>query len=300
MCKANVSAKKFFKLIFEILFYHIVINSIFLISGYTSFSLRSLLDFVVPFRTVDCNFIGTYMLFFLCMPFLNILINNLNEKQHVRLILLSTFIYVFFRTMPLFRVTMNYISWYIVLYFTASYIRLYPKQIFTKTKFWGISTGVCIVFCGLSVVLSAWISTKINRDVSYFFVMDANTLLAYLTGICSFMFFKNIKIKPSKLINTISSTTFGVLLIHANSDTMRIWLWKDTLKNVEMYSSDWVYLHAILSVTIIFIVCSIIELMRIRFIEKPFFVFFNKHYDKIAGKCLALENKLCEKFKIKD
>lgn len=35
-------------------------------------------------------------------------------------------------------------------------------------------------------------------------------------------------------IIAIAASTFGVLLIHANSETMRNWLWKDTLDNVIM------------------------------------------------------------------
>lgn len=58
------------------------------------------------------------------------------------------------------------------------------------------------------------------------FVSDSNTVLALAISICSFMCFKNLKIGYSKLINTIGGSTFGVLLIHANSDVMREWLWK--------------------------------------------------------------------------
>lgn len=46
----------------------------------------------------------------------------------------------------------------------------------------------------------------------------------------------------------MDSTTFGVLLIHANSDVMRKWLWKDLLNNTGMYSSAWLIVHAFGSV----------------------------------------------------
>lgn len=51
-----------------------------------------------------------------------------------------------------------------------------------------------------------------------FFVFDSNTFLVIVTAIFAFLFFKNIKILYSKVINTIDALTFGVLLIHANSD----------------------------------------------------------------------------------
>lgn len=95
--------------------------------------------------------------------------------------------------------------------------------------------------------------------------------MALVTAVCSFMLFKNLKIKQSKVINLMGASTFGVLLIHANSDAMRQWLWKDILENVSWFESPYLWVHATLSVLVIFILCVFIDQIRIRFIEKPFF-----------------------------
>ena len=165
------------------------------------------------------NFTGTYLVFFLCIPFLNILIKNLNEKQHICAIMLLAFTYIAFGTVRM--VSMNYVSWYIVLYFIASYIRLYPKKCFANTKLWGALMLLCAFLCMASVVCSIFIGEKLGKNSPYAFVSDANTLLAVCMGISSFNFFKNIKIKNSKFINGVAVSTFGVLLIHAGSDSMR-------------------------------------------------------------------------------
>lgn len=52
------------------------------------------------------------------------------------------------------------------------------------------------------------------------------------------MLFKNMNIKYNKVINFIASSTFGVLLIHANSNTMRQFLWKDICNVVGSYNSN--------------------------------------------------------------
>lgn len=114
----------------------------------------------------------------------------------------------------------------------------------------------------------------------YRWVQDSNTLLAVLTGVCSFMYFKDLNIKYSQLINKVGACTFGVLLIHANSDTMRKWLWKDLLDNVGNYSSNNFMLHAVLSVILIFIVCVIIDYLRQRTIEKWMFVYIDRLLQK--------------------
>lgn len=300
MCKSQITAKKFVKLFFELMFYKLVLFSVFWISGYEPFTIKSFLYAIVPFKSISQNFTGTFLMFYLSIPFLNILVNNMSEKQHVRLLLLCSFIYIILGSVPLFTVTMNYVSWYIVLYFIASYIRLYPKNIYNNTKLWGYATLCCVIISMLSVTFCSWLKTTINIVNPFFFVADSNKLLAVLTGLSSFMFFKNIHIKQSKFINVISSTTFGVLLIHANSDVMRRWLWGDVCNNVGAYNSAFLPIHAIACVLIIFIVCSFIELLRMRFVEKPLFALWDKHYPHWASVFSDIENKILGKLNIGD
>ena len=83
--------------------------------------------------------------------------------------------------------------------------------------------------------------------------------------------FKNVKIPQSRIINRIATSTLGVLLIHANSDAMRNWLWKDVLKNVTYYNSPFLVLHALGAVGGIYLICTVIDQLRIRLIEVPLF-----------------------------
>lgn len=298
MCKSNITAKKFAKLIFEVIFYDVLISTIFLLIGYNDFTFKSFIKDIIPITSVARNFTGTYIIFFLCIPFLNILIKNLSEKNHVYLLLISSFTYIFFGTIPFLSVTMNYVSWYMVLYFISSYIRLYPKKIFDSKSFWGVVMTISIFLSVTSVIACTWLGVKLGRNISYIFVTDSNNFLAVLTGVSSFMFFKNINFKYNKFINSISMTTFGVLLIHTNSENMRKWLWEDILNNVNMYYSKLMPLHAFGSVICIFIICSVIDYCRICLIEKPFFKLWDKHWSKISLKYKKIEIKFCEKFNI--
>jgi hypothetical protein len=91
------------------------------------------------------------------------------------------------------------------------------------------------------------------------------------------MFFKNIKIKYNPFINTVAATCFGVLQIHSNGDTMRKFVWKDIVDPVGAYNEIWMPLHAVISVLGIFFICAGIDLLRIKFIEKPFFNLWDKY-----------------------
>ena len=63
-----------------------------------------------------------------------------------------------------------------------------------------------------------------------------------------------------------------MLLIYANSDTMRKWLWQDFLNVKGMYNSSLGMLigHAILSVVGIFVICIVIDQIRMKTVEKNF------------------------------
>ncbi|MFI3327331.1 MAG: acyltransferase, partial [Clostridia bacterium] len=298
MCKSNITMKKFIKLLAEVMFYRFMIYAIFLITGVQGFTAKEFVQQFIPFNTLSGNFTGTFLTFFLCIPFLNILIKNMTEKQHVYLIVLSCFIYVFFGTVPYFSVSMNYVSWFIVLYFISSYIRLYPKKIFTSAKIWGISSVFFIVVSSISVVACLWLSVKLDKTYAYYFVTDSNTFLALATGISTFMFFKNINLRYNKLINMLGGSTFGVLLIHANSDKMREWLWQDTLNNVGAYDLSWTAIHAIGSVLCIFIICSVIDILRIKLIETPLLKKCENNFNKIIVWYKKKENQVFDKLKI--
>lgn len=296
MVNSNITAKKFAKLLGEVLFYNVIISSIFWITGYEPLTIKSMIFSLIPITSVAQNFTATYLIFFLTIPFLNILIRNMNEKQHIRLLLVCSFTYILFGFVH--RVTMNYVSWYMVLYLISSYIRLYPKKLFNSTKLTGGVSVLCIIISAVSVVFGAWTYVKFDKNLIFYFVADSNTPLAVATGVSTFLFFKNIKLGYSKIINTISASTFGVLMIHANSDAMRKWLWQDLLDNVGMYSSKYMPLHAIGSVLAIFIICTLIDILRVNLIEKAFFRLWDKYFNKLKLKFEECENKLCDVFKI--
>lgn len=229
------------------------------------------------------------------IPFLNILVKNINERQHIRLLLLVGFTYVFLATVPFFSVTFNYVSWFMVLYLISSYIRLYPKNIYENNTFWGTALLISTVICSLSVVAC----TFVFKSSFYMFVTDSNTLLAVVEAVCAFMFFKNLKMKNCKLINVIASATFGVLCIHAASDDMRSWLWGDLLNVVGVHSNGNGYLHIVLSVLGVYSVCTVIDIVRIHLIERPFFKLWNKMTIDLNKKYKLFEDKICKKLHIK-
>ena len=116
----------------------------------------------------------------------------------------------------------------------ATYFLL--KGLRKVTGEWGLWTIFFILTAIASVITCLFLGDKLDKQVAYRFVSDSNTFRAFAIGFCSFMFFKDLKIKQSRAINIIGGSTFGVLLIHANSDTMRKWLWGTVLNMKGAYS----------------------------------------------------------------
>ena len=270
MCNSNITKKKFCKLLCEIYFYRIIIWCLFFFTGYEVFSVQGFLKMLFPFLQVADNFTGCYMLFYLLIPFLNKLIHSLNSREHFCLVLWCLVVYVLLPSFAKAHVVFNYITWFSILYVIAAYIRLYPKDWFNSTKIAGGMVCISLVFSWISVIVLAVFSRVIGKDIgiSYFFVTDSNKIMALATAVSAFLFFKNLNIRYSKSINTIAASTFGVLCIHANSDTMRQWLWNDCCNNVGMYESGSIVFHAIVCVGLIYVVCTIIDMLRIQVIEK--------------------------------
>lgn len=273
MCKSSITLKKFLKLLFEVEFYRIVIYSCFIIGGYETITLKGCIRAFNPINSVSDGFSSCFILFYLFIPFLNIFLKGLDKRMHQYCIFLCLFIYTVLGTIPKIHVAMNYVTWFCILYLISSYLRLYGLEWRQREVHnWGKYTLLAMVTSIASVWGIAFMSSLIDKPLPvYYFVSDSNRILAVITSICLFMYFKDLDIKYNRWINTIAASTFGVLLIHANSSTMRQWLWQDVLNNVGQYGSVNLYLHSVLSVLGIFVVCVVIDNLRIRFIEKPVF-----------------------------
>ena len=203
MCTSRITLRKFLKLLLEIEFYRIVIGIIFLIARKESFSTEWLLG-LLPVRTIRNGFASCFLVFYLLIPFLNILVRNMGQKMHLALVGLLLFLYTFLSTIPIFSVTMNYVSWFVTLFFIASYMRLYefPLKDSRASSWLWLSLGAILLS-----MLSVWAIAHSGKNVSpYWFVSDANKVMALVTALCLFNLFRSIRIPYSKLINTVGAT----------------------------------------------------------------------------------------------
>ena len=280
MCTSTTTVRKFLKLLLEVMFYNILIWATFTVTGYEDFSIKNALKDLLPITSISDGFTSCFLVFYLFIPFLNILVHNMDKQKHLGLIALCFFTYTFLGTIPKIHVVFNYVTWFSVLYIISSYIRLYGLFPKIKNSCWGLFTIATAILAMLSVIGMLLVHDMLGiKLIPYWFVSDSNALLALIVAVCSFMYFKDMPMKQSRFINTISASTFGVLLIHANSNTMRQWLWRDTVDCVGLYSNEHLVLLSLASVLLIFAICIVIDYVRIHSIERWTF--------SLVDKCLS-------------
>lgn len=276
MCKSNITWQKFLKLVLEWEFYKIVIFFIFYFTGYSSPSAIDFIKVFWPIGSVSDGFIPCFLLFYLFIPFLTILVNGMSKKQHQLLVVLCLFIYTVLGMTPSIKVSYNYVTWFCVLFLIASYIRNHGVPIKGKVN-WGGNFLISILVSMVSVIVFVILNQKYHIPIPhYWLVSDSYAIMAIVVAICGLMCFKDLNIPQSKIINTVASSVLGVLLIHANSNSMRQWLWKDMVDVIGQYESRDAIVWAILTVVVIFIVCVVIDQLRIHLLEGPLFKYLER------------------------
>lgn len=188
----------------------------------------------------------------------------MDRRKHALLILLCLAIYSLLPLFPYVEVQSNYTVWFCVLYFITSYIRLYKIGILDKYS------GELAFLSFFLASTSIWLSLVVGLKWPYYLVIDAHKILALLVSICSFVYFKKLKIRQSRFINAFGSATFGVLLIHDSSFTMRGWLWKDFLHVKSWYDGN-IYFYSMTCVLCVFALCAILDMIRLHLLEEPLF-----------------------------
>lgn len=266
MCTKDLSWQRYIKLWIQIYFYQIIIGIPLVLFGALPSSANSFINLIFPWRIINMdNFITAFMIFYLLTPFVRLLIINISKRQLGILIVMFTFIYVGYNSIPRFQVYNDPIIWFSYLYFVAGYIRLYGFPIKDSSLvFWGTLLIVNVLLVCVITVLMHRLGLPIHRLTG-----EANSLFAVPTSISSFMFFKNLKMHYSKLVNMLGAATFGVLLIHTNSIVMTKIVFVDLFDTPALLEKSFFDGIAYFSGTLIilYISCSVIDIIRKLYIE---------------------------------
>jgi surface polysaccharide O-acyltransferase-like enzyme len=272
MCEKKLTAKRYCKMLFEIIFYSWVVWLVLSVFGYETLTWKGAIKRLLVYNVMtkqNGGFVPAFMWMYLLIPAMNVYLQNTTKRNLYWTLSVLLGMFSVCGTL-LFTNVYHHVLWYGTLYFVGAAVGKYPLQ-------WMEKNQVCVPLLVLAVIL-AWISVIAYRMVAtwigpYYFVSDSHKLLAFVVSFFAFLAFKNWRLPQSRLINAVASTTFGVLLIHAATDGMRKWLWQDFVNVPGAYSMPLLSLigYSVIVMLGVFAVCSALDYLRIRFIERPVF-----------------------------
>lgn len=287
---------KIFKFVGQCFFISVTMYIILLATGVIDFSFKGLIENVLPLTFNKWWFATCYFVLMIFSPFLNILIDNISKKSYTLLLCAMIILWCLFPTFIGKGFLMSNLTWFFCLYFIAGYIRKYADDIHIKKSISIISILVLTLLTYSSAIVFDIIGQKysiVAENALHFFGEQQLPIL--LISFFTFMLFKDINIKPNKVINSIAATSFGVYLIHDNG-IMHSFLWNTLAKNSEYSNTLLIIPHSIAVILIVYASCTILDMIRIKTIE-PLYM---KAVNALVPKIYLLIDKAEKNYNKKD
>lgn len=277
----KLNPQKIFKFIFQLEFYSLSIYLLYSIFTKAPISLGILFNSAIPITRTQWWFATAYFVMYLLHPILNRMLKSLSKKTYQIFLAVSFMFLCLFGTLLNADYQTDSLSWFLFLYSTSAYIRLFGFKSIIPQKLLLPLSGTLYVITFAFYALLKEMSGKISFFAPYVKTYgEENKLLIFLTSLCIFVSFLYIKIN-SRFINTVAASTFGVYLIH-DSEILRPVIWNDIFK-INLFSEKAYFIpYTILTVMVIFAVCALIEFVRIKVLEKPLTVLFDKIYNRVS------------------
>ncbi|NLR32872.1 acyltransferase family protein [Levilactobacillus tujiorum] len=212
-------------------------------------------------------FVTAYIIMYILSPFLNILILRLSRKQFQMLLviflMLSLSLTVFHN--PSVGTTGDDSVWLIIVYFFGAYVRLFKEDLenISSTVYLRIFFG-CMMFLIFSTFGLFYIQSKFGLDAGnnlYKRLLSGFSPVQLIAAFCLFLVFIRAKPFVNRRINKIASTMFAVYLIHDNG-LVSEWLWNRVILGSRFQNSWFVLMYAVVAAVIIFVICSLIDIIR--------------------------------------
>lgn len=240
-------------------------------------SIRAFVAAILPFSHGEYWFMTAYIVLMLLMPYINIVIRNLDKKMHQKLLIIFFVIVSLIPTMPGGPSSIiSDVGFYFFIYLIGIYLKRYPDDKINNIKLDLAAAVVLLIGITGSVVVFDILGMKHSffvDNAGYFLRMSSPLVIFWVLSV--FCIFRNIKMKYNKFINYISASVLGVYLIH-NNKNIRYTMWDIIFKDIRI-ESPYMVLHLLASVIGIFVICILIDALRREIIEKPLLRLFDKH-----------------------
>lgn len=232
-------------------------------------------SFVHNLLTNNNWFLYAYLAFLFMLPFLRILVQNLDKKMLWLFLILSTIFYTMTSVLMFFGITNQWAlfpviytsdwpskCWHIVFpiagYFFANedalQVTVQEKRMQRRVIIGGtvLSLALSVVFLTFDISLHNGVNLEALRE---FFVMVPSFFLFLLVKDMSEKWEEKISVRARKIINCVAQATFGVFLLNLFTP-IKSWVYDSVGTLASLYIGD--YLSWIVAIVIEFIISTVI------------------------------------------
>lgn len=245
-----------------------------------SVEFSSLIKTLLPISFRLWWFASAYFLLMLAIPFINIMLEGLTNKEHLGLILLGGFLWSILATLTTKDLESNDFLWFVYLYIIAAYIRNNDLLIISYlSRIKRLFLPVLMITYGMGVLLMI-IGVKIkyfSEHTSYLY--RENNPFILVLSIFIFILFINFDVKSNKFINWLASLTFPVYLIHEHF-LIRSFIWIDLLKAETYQHGIWLIPYSILCIIGVYIICTLLGQIM--------YLLITRHLNKLSSAILTI------------
>ena len=228
MCRSLLTWRRYARLLLQVYFWKLAVWAFLAAVGAPGVSLREFAKSLAsPFRGINDGFTASFLVMYLCIPFLNRLLSALDRGSHLRLLALLLAVNTLSPTLLASPTAFTEVGWYCTLYLLAAYLRMHELAWSTdpRTVSRLFAASVTLAVASVCAFMALDYILGLESRHAYYLVSDSGKALALACGVTCFLWFRLLPFRPSRAVNAVASTTFGVLLVHAHSDAMRAWLW---------------------------------------------------------------------------
>lgn len=253
--------ERLIRLIIQTFTYSVILLIISVIIGWHTFNLSKDLFALLPIFSKQYWFITCYVVLYIISPWLNRWIAALNTKDYKRFLILGFIIIYLWPTFSFLFNTSQFVGDcgygiinFSYLYLLGRFLNLHYEDIHSAVQYFGgyFLSAIILFICQYSL---SWIlGFEFTSWISY------NTVFILAGSICLLLAFKNIHFSSS-IVNYWAKPCLAVYLIHMNP-----YIWDHFCKSIGLSEINGLryLLLIILLPVIIYIVCAMVEICRLR------------------------------------
>ena len=278
LMNSKYDIRKILKLLVEVTFYSIVIYCVLCFSGVINFSYFGLIKSLFPVIFEQYWFFTVYIIIYLLSPYIKKFVNSISREEFLRLLIIIITIWSIIPTFTTYTMYGEPFGRSMISYLIGIYLSLYPENHISKGN--NAKIGV-LLFSGLIVVSSVACNVLATKSPIFnhgTMLLLPHSFVTLFLAVCLFIIFEH-KSFNNRLVNNIAKSVFGVYIIH-NNPNLSNYLWHNIIRVSKYVDKQYMILHMVVSVLLVYIICLFIDYIRIIIFKNFKFEIFEKRIKK--------------------